>query len=117
MITLLELVLCGYAFFMPVTISGAEPFAYLAVALWAWLLYRGKLDRPNASPLGIPILVFISVAVLASLMGTRPGYSLSKLDRLLMLGVVFVMPSVFFNRDGVIKLVTCFVTGSIVKGI
>lgn len=113
----LQWLLCGYAFFMPVSISGAEPLAFASLALWLILLARGTTLPGAPSPYRWPIAIFLASLLLASLLGVNPSLSLSKVSRFLLLGVVFIIPSVFCGSRDVDRLVGFFVTGAVAKGL
>jgi O-antigen ligase len=82
----------GHALCLPISIAISQPLAYLLVPLAAWLWWRRELPRPSAHPLRWPILLFVLLAVVSAFVGLRPALSVSKLDRLLLLGVVFILP-------------------------
>lgn len=117
MMAMLQGLLAGYAFFVPITLSVAEPLGLLAVACWIAGRATGRLERAPAHPLTWPILVFVAMAVLASVLGVRPATSIPKLSRFLLLGLVWVLPAAAMTREQVIRIVRCFVAGALVKAL
>lgn len=88
----LKYLLLGLAFFLPVSISVAEPLAFLAVALWLYTLrHSWARTQLRGNPLLAPVLLFGMVAVGVSLLfGVRPLLSANKFHRLLFLGLIFI---------------------------
>ena len=112
--------LYGYALAMPVTIAVSEPLAFLALPVWLYLLARGRAKPASPSPYFWPIFLFAAAAALSASMGLRPDLSIRKLDRLLLLGVVFILPSAFAqDREQASKagwtLLTLCVAGASLK--
>lgn len=112
--------LYGYAIAMPVSIAVAQPLAFLALPVWLYLLARGQVKPASPSPYFWPIFLFAAAAALSASMGLRPDLSIRKLDRLLLLGVVFIIPAVFCRTRGDASkagwmLVALFVAGASVK--
>ena len=91
MTLLIQALLLGYAFFMPITLALAEPCAFVALAVWWIGLALGKVPRGPANPYVWTITIFLCVAFLASLLGVRPAASVPKLSRFLLLGVIWGM--------------------------
>jgi len=112
--------LYGYALAMPVTIAVSEPLAFLALPVWLYLLARGRVKPASPSPYFWPIFLFVAAAALSASMGIRPDLSIRKLDRLLLLGVVFIIPAAFCQGRGSASkaagvLITLFVAGASLK--
>ncbi|MFH0909220.1 MAG: O-antigen ligase family protein [bacterium] len=112
--------LYGYALAMPVSIAVSEPLAFLALPVWLYLLLLGRAKPAGPSPYFWPVFLFTAAAVLSASLGLRPELSMRKLDRLLLLGVVFIIPAAFCQgKEGGWKtawtLVTLFVAGATLK--
>ncbi|HEY8241766.1 MAG TPA: O-antigen ligase family protein [Kiritimatiellia bacterium] len=112
--------LYGYALAMPVTIVVSEPLAFASFPVWLYLLWRGEAKPLERSPFFWPIILFVGAVLISCAFGIRPSLSFRKLDRLLLLGVIFVMPALFrADRDDSWKaawlLVTLFVAGAAIK--
>ncbi len=95
----LALLLLGFALFLPITISVAQPFAYLAIAVWILALRKGA-ERPFRSPFFWPVIIFVALIMFAALMGPRPEFSVPRSRRMLLLSVIFMMGLVFDQRPG-----------------
>lgn len=91
----LEYLLWGHVLFLPISIALSEPLAYAVAPLAAWYFWREKARPVGPSPLRWPMWIFVAVAVASLAWSIRPGLTLHKLDRLLLLGVVFAVPLVW----------------------
>jgi hypothetical protein len=117
----LALLLLSFFFFLPITISVAQPFAYLAVPFWLWKA-RSTGEERVASPFLWPILFFVVVLLLAALFGPRPEYSIPRSRRLLLLVIVFMMSAVFTvrptdMRHSILMPMLMFVLGTTILGL
>lgn len=86
--------LWGFAFFLPISIALSEPLAYLAAPLTAWLFWKEGRRAAGAIPFRRPLWAFVSIAVLTLGWSIRPDVTLAKLDRFLLLSVIFALPLV-----------------------
>ena len=91
---LLAVLLLGFAFFLPISLSVAQPFAYLAVPVWVVLVAKGA-EKPLRNPLFWPMLIFVVLLLLGSLFGPRPMFSIMRSRRILLMSLVFMMGAVF----------------------
>lgn len=117
----LALALCGFAFFLPISISLAQPLAYAALVVWLHCLWKGA-ERPTKSPYFWPVLLFILLILFAALMGPRPEYSIPRSRRLLLTFIIFAMPMAFQVRSGerhvaVLTPLLCFLFGASLLGL
>lgn len=97
----LQVLLLGFALALPISISAAQPLAFLAIPLWVCgLLYRRDASFLRC-PYFWPVVVFAVIALLSSMWGVRPEVSLPKCHRLFLLLVIFMMGSAFrTDREG-----------------
>ncbi len=109
--------LLAFAFFLPLSIAAAEPCAILAFALWTPSVWTKKFPTPPRHPLSWPIVIFLCVAVLSSVMGMRPAESVAKLSRFFLLGVVWVIPAMSADREDLLRLAKAFVIGALCKAL
>jgi hypothetical protein len=86
--------LTAHALLVAISIALSEPLAYVLVLPGAWWWWEGRKQpaRPP-HPFRWPVLLFGALALLSACVGTRPALSFAKLDRLLLLGVVFILPA------------------------
>ena len=107
--------LAGHALFLAISIAVGEPLAFLLSPLAIWLWVRREMPRPMGHPLLWPVLAFCAIAVVSACVGLRPTLSLAKLDRLLLVVVVFAVPAwATATGDGdraVGRLVALFIAG------
>ncbi|HEY8241768.1 MAG TPA: O-antigen ligase family protein, partial [Kiritimatiellia bacterium] len=116
--------LLAFALAAPVTIALAEPLAYIALPLWLWFVWtkRATAGSIKESPYFWPIVLFVCVVAFASALGLRPLLSFRKMDRLFLLGLVFIVPAVFAS-DGpdrwrfLQNLALLFVAGATLKAL
>lgn len=96
----LKYLLTGLAFFLPITISVAEPLAFASVGLWLFALRHIRVrELCRSNPLLLPILLFAVLAIGVSLIfGVRPAMSIHKFHRLLFLALIFVCDTAM-SRD------------------
>lgn len=81
------------AFFAPISIAVSQPLAYLILPVAAWARLReGTRGGLGRSPFLWPLLAFGAAALASAFLGVRPELSLSKIDRLLMAGVILAAP-------------------------
>ena len=117
----LTLLLLGFALCLPISISVAQPFAYLAIPVWILWLKKG-VDRPFRSPFLWPVVLFVLLMLFAALMGPRPEFTIPRSRRLLLLSVIFMMGLVFEPRAedprrSLIAPLLMFVVGASILGI
>lgn len=111
-----------FAFFLPISISIAQPFAYLAIATWGYVLWRHPEERRSLRPFALPIILFSALLLFSSVIGPNPGYSVAKCRRLILLAVVFIVGNLFRSdrsnhSRSVLTPLLCFVAGSTVLGL
>jgi hypothetical protein len=99
-IRVLEYLLIALAFSIPLSISVAEPLAFLAVGVWGVTLrHRERRDLLRTNVLLIPLAAFILYTVIFSLgWGVRPLRSLDKFHRLLFLLLPFIAEAGLLRR-------------------
>lgn len=119
---LLIWLLLGFAFFLPISISFAQPFAYLAVAVWGYGMFRRKDYAFASSPLFWPVVLYAGITLLAVFLGPSPLDTLIKSRRLLLLCLMFAIGSAFRTdhddlRCNTFVLMGLFVLGTSVLGI
>ncbi|HIE10135.1 MAG TPA: O-antigen ligase domain-containing protein [Kiritimatiellae bacterium] len=105
---------------LPITISLAEPLAFLLVVLW--MVRRGTSCaawRPVPRSIALPMAAFAALALLASASGPRPAISLWKSHRLLYLLIPFAIGDLSV-RSGVrvvLGSLRCYLLGVLLLGI
>ena len=88
---LLQILLLGFVVALPISISAAQPLAFLAIPFWIYSLVYRRDTSFLQCPFFWPVTVFALIAFLSSLWGVRPEVSLPKCHRLLLLLVIFMM--------------------------
>ncbi len=116
----LTLLLLGFALFLPISISVAQPFGYVAIVLWCFLLRKGAA-RPFQSPFLWPVVLFVVLILFAALMGPRPEFSIPRSRRLLLLSLIFMMGLIFEHkpddpRRSLLAPLLMFVVGATLLG-
>ncbi len=89
------LLLLGFALFLPISVSVAQPFAYGAIILWLVCFGRNGVAEWRRSPFFWPIIAFVALLFIGALMGPRPEFSIPRSRRMLLLPIIFMMGSVF----------------------
>lgn len=117
----LVLLLLGFSFFLPISISVAQPFAYLAIPVWLLAMRKGA-ERPFRSPFFWPVILFVALILFAALMGPRPEFSVPRSRRMLLLSVIFMMGLVFEHpaddpRRSLLAPLFVFAMGATVLGL
>jgi O-antigen ligase len=98
---LVQVLLLGYAFALPISIAAVQPLAFIAIPFWIYGLAIRRDKSFLQCPYFWPVAVFAVVALLSSMWGVRPEVSLPKCHRLLLLMVIFMMASAFRpDREG-----------------
>jgi O-antigen ligase len=92
---LLQILLLGFSVALPISISAAQPLAFLAIPVWVYGLVSRKDKSFLQCPYFWPVAVFSTIALLSSIWGVRPEVSLPKCHRLFLLLVIFMMGSAF----------------------
>lgn len=115
------LMLLAFAFFLPISISLAQPFAYAALPVWIYVLRKGDMPRPWQSPFFWPVTLFAALMILAALMGPRPEFSLPRSRRILLFPVIFMIgglftPSAPDPRRTLVAPLLMFVFGATILG-
>jgi len=95
---LLNYLLFGFAFTLPLSIAVSETLAFAAVAVWIYGLLRRRGTGVRSNPYLWPVLAFSAVAFMASLWGVRPEISIAKCHRLLLFSLIFVLADAFDPR-------------------
>src|SRR5262245_20882479 len=116
---ILEWTLLAFAFTAPITIALAEPLAYLILPLFLW---SARSRSRSSNPLFWPITIFVAAVALSSVLGLRPALSFRKMDRLLLLGVVFALPFVAAGESAdrwklLRNMAALFVAGACIKAL
>lgn len=88
----LRIALVAFAACLPLSIALVQPPAYVALILFLIIIFRKGVGCLFRTSLVLPIVIFLAVAIFASFAGVRPGYSLSKLDRFVLLLLVWAIP-------------------------
>jgi len=123
-VKLLKYCLVLLAFSLPISISVAEPFAFLSILCW-FVCLRKKEFRTvvRSNPLLLPVALFVLVAIVVSLFwGLRPLTSLDKFHRLSFLLLAFAVEAGLTRKetqctlDKVMWTVTAFFAGCTVLG-
>ena len=84
--------LFAYAALLPVSIALSQPFAFLTAPLFLWVFWHTSKERPFHPPFTLTALTFALVVLLSIFWSIRPEQTAQKLDRLILLGVVFAIP-------------------------
>lgn len=121
--TWLRWCLAGYAALLPISIALSQAPAFAAGLLILWICWRDRnLPHPR-HPFTWPVAVFALMVVLSLLWSVRPCQTAAKLDRLLLLGVVFAIPWMITRgreplaRDGLWRLAILFIAGATVQAL
>lgn len=118
----LVLLVLAFSFFLPLSISVAQPFAYVAVGLWLVGLKKGRWASPRGSPFVWPVALFFVVVLVAALAGPRPEFTIPRSRRFLLLPMIFIMgglfePVVRDSRRSILAPLLMFVAGSSLLGL
>jgi len=111
-----------FACSLPISISLAELFAYLAIFNWAFLMGARRDWSWMRSPLFWPAAAFAALALLSACWGLRPLETLDKSSRLLFLALIFAIGTVFNDVSGGewhpgFPLVAAYVGGTALLGV
>lgn len=107
------------AFAIPISIAAAEPLVLVAIPVWLVGAIRAR-RRPAWSWQAVGLLVFASAAIIASLHGLHPALSVSKLHRLLLFLLIFMVPAAVpegRRSRYAATLATAFIAGTAVLGL
>lgn len=113
----LDAALSVLAFMLPVSIGVAQPPAYIVSVLALILLFKRRgSGAPVRFPFRTPLLLLLLTLVVTALTGARPSYSLGKLDRFILLAIIWAVPLMCMARgahgDALLrKLVALFLLG------
>lgn len=115
----LALGLLGCAFFLPLTLVGAQLFAYASVLGWVVLVARRQAPwRDLLQPVAIGGLVYATLCVASIWVGIRPEQTLSKIYRL---SLVLLIPAVRHAARGdprlSLRLAATLVTACALRGV
>lgn len=107
---------CGFAFFLPLTIVAAEGLWMLFVVVGLCLGRARHWRRVLGNPLLVPILLYVAWAAASVCWSVRPAHSAGHLHRLLFPLGIFVL-DVILRGDGerpigVLRPVLCFLAGA-----
>lgn len=120
--TLLRSLLLGFAFALPISISVAQPLAYLAIPIWVAGRIRNHDRSFLRNPFFWPVVVFVGLMLLAALLGPQPAYSIPRSRRLLLAMLIFMIPTAFdLESDrplrSLLAPLLCFVAGATCLGL
>jgi O-antigen ligase len=118
--TILRGCVIAHAGLLPISIALGQTPAYLVSLVWLVLTVARRLPSGGPLPFQWPLVAFVALAVLSSATGLRPSLSFAKLDRLLLLGVVFAIPALALAAQGdagrlVDRVVLAFLIGVTLK--
>ena len=104
-----------FAATLPISIAVSETLAFLLVPLWIWR--QARHGAPAAERHGLLLIaIFLTIALLASLMGLRPLHSLDKMLRFLLLVVALLIPLLARpGTDLLRRLALAFLAGTVLK--
>jgi len=118
----LRWLLLAFAFTLPISIALAEPLAFGAFGVWVYRLIKRGAGGVSRNPYFWPVLAFSGVAIVVSVFGIRPGISIGKCHRLLILGMILMMGSEFSTRreggwKNVIWAAVLFISACALRGV
>ena len=93
------MLLCAFA--MPITISVAEPLAFVLLALWLFMCIKTGC-RPChclSQPFFMLVVLFSVIGLISSIIGLHPAHSVQKCHRFILFGLIFLVPT-FFSFGG-----------------
>jgi hypothetical protein len=95
--TLLEWGVLTFAFSLPLTIAVAEPLVFLLIlgAGIQGMQSRGEGPRMRWHPFLWPVAAFVLIAGATALWSVRPELSLSRMHRLLIPGMIFIVAAIY----------------------
>lgn len=116
------LLMLAFAFFLPLSISLAEFFAYLAVLSWLVELRRHPGDKWLNHPLWAPAVLFGVLLIISATLGPNPEYSVPKCRRMLLLPLLPMIPMIFranaqHPRRTLLEPLLFFLAGATVLGL
>ncbi len=116
-----HLLIC-FAFTLPISISIAQPLAYLAIPLGICIFIWRRDRSIFANPFFWPVLSFILLMLLAAWMGPSPAYSIPRSRRLLLSVLIFIIPAAFDLRanrlhESILMPLLAFVAGATCLGL
>ena len=104
----------AFALALPFSIALAEPLAFGVLPFWLYdQVSRKTLRQVTAYPAFIPLILFCALAVASAFYGIRPGVSLGKCHRLILLSLVFMVGTV--GQDRLLVLAKLFLTGTSIR--
>ncbi len=117
----LQVLLLGFSLFLPISISLAEPLAFLVFPFWLYHEIRTRDFQLLRNPYFWPVLLFSLVVFLSPLWSIRPDVTLHKVDRSLLFFILFAMAAAFKpnTADGWDKFklaIILFVVGTTLRG-
>jgi O-antigen ligase len=109
--------LCGFAFFSPWSVAGAQTM--IVVGLLAWLARIVLSGRVNLvrTPLNLPILLYSAALVIAVILSPFKMHSLSAFREEWLLLIFFLIVNNVKEEKGVEKLLTILIAVSTVVGL
>jgi len=111
-----------FSFMLPLSISIAQPLAYLSIPVFTLAAWKDKSIRPVRHPVFWPLMLFAVLLIVACLTGPNCAESLLKSRRLLLLTLIFIFPVVFRydatdKRSFIITPVILFALGTSLLGL
>ncbi len=113
----LRALLLGFAFWIPISIVGAQLFGYSAAVAWAALVLRRRSSAGARRSWVVPLVLFVVFSIIGALAGPDPARALRKLNRFALLAVIFApaasLPTDDARRsDWGVRLLVAFVAGA-----
>lgn len=118
---LLNYLLFGFAFTLPLAICISEPLAFASIAVWLYGAIKSRKTGLRRNPYLWPVAAFACVALMASLWGVRPEISLPKCHRLALFSLIFIISDAFDPSrpggwDRAMRATLLFVCGATLLG-
>lgn len=109
-----------FVMMLPISIAVVQPPAYLASVLSLFLLWKYRHEPVLRSPFTWLVLIFLGMVMISAALGVRPEKSFNKINRFVILGLIWSIPFIFADRlrDGsrsIEKLLVLFMVGMVIK--
>lgn len=110
----------AFAAMLPFSISLVQPPAYMAALLSLALLWHRRRCAAVKPFFQDALLVFLAVALIASLVGSDPSRSVEKMNRFLVLTIAWGIPMLLITRERsggreLHQMAVCFMAGLSIK--